>query len=58
MGTPERQEEFVAFDLKDDGVPYSRLYVSREIWDVMDPKAQELIFHIQDYGRFRLRISR
>lgn len=56
MVTPDAPEDYVTFDLAEDGRPYGTLYITHEVWDGRDPKATELIFHIQDYGRFRLKI--
>lgn len=56
MATPEKPEEFEAFPLEEQGRPYGTVYVAREIWQARDLQQQELIFYLQDYGRFRLKI--
>jgi len=58
MGNPETPEEFVELALEEDGAAYGTALVAREVWDALDPNATELIFHIQDYGRFRLKLDR
>lgn len=57
MVEPEEKEQFVAFDLTEDGQPYGRLYIARDIWESLTPQQEKLLFHIQDYGRFWLRIE-
>ena len=58
MAEPEQPADFIQFDLEEDGHPYATLYVARDVWEALDPKATELIFYIQDYGRFRLKLVR
>jgi hypothetical protein len=55
---PEQIDDFIELTLQDDGAPYGTVYVAREVWDALDPRADELIFYIQDYGRFRLKLHR
>lgn len=58
MAEPEEEKkDFVRFELEEDGQPYGVLYVKRDIWNNRDPQKDELIFYVQDYGRFRLKIQ-
>lgn len=57
MASPDNLEACVAFPLEEpEGHAYGTLYISHEVWEARDPAAGEMLFYIQDYGRFRLRI--
>jgi len=56
MAQPEGTDEWVTFPLEEEGRPYGEVSLTREVWDGRDPRASELIFYVQDYGRFRLKI--
>ena len=58
MGNPTSPDEFIELTLEDEGSVYGTAFVARDIWDALDPEASELIFYLQDYGRFRLKLDR
>lgn len=58
MVYPEEPERFSQFELVENAgdTPYGMLFMAREIWETLDPGTQELVFYIQNYGRYRLAI--
>jgi hypothetical protein len=58
MAMPSEPERCLEFPLEDGGERYGTLYVDREVWEGNPPGRDELIFYVQDYGRFRLKIER
>jgi len=52
MGKPENEEDYIHFMAEDIEV-----YLSKEIWEGLDPKATELRFAIPGYGRFYLKFN-
>ena len=52
MGKPDNPDEFVYF--RDDDLD---IYLARDIWEHLSPKAEKLLVAIQDYGRFWLRFK-
>lgn len=57
MGKPEQSEDFVELSLCEGRQPYGTLYIARDVWESIDPKANELIFYVHEYGRFRLKVE-
>ena len=57
MAEPKDREQFQSFTLMEDGALYGRLYVANDIWESLEPGQEKLLFHIQEYGRFWLRIE-
>jgi len=56
MGRPEEPERFSEFDLEENGEVYGKLYIAPEVLERVDPHSNELVFYVQDYGRFRLKV--
>ena len=52
MGKPENEQDYIRLMAKDIEV-----YLSKEIWEGLDPKATELRFAIAGYGRFYLKFD-
>ena len=54
MGKPDNPDDFVAIQVGEWARRYGTIYVPREMWERLRPVSQDLVFYIQDYGRFRL----
>ena len=52
MGKPESEQDYIRFVAEDIEV-----YLSKEIWEGLGPKATELRFAIPGYGRFYLKFD-
>jgi hypothetical protein len=52
MGKPENEQDYIRFMAEDIEV-----YLSKETWEGLDPKATELRFAIPGYGRFYLKFN-
>jgi hypothetical protein len=52
MGKPENEQDYIRLMAEDIEV-----YLSKEIWEGLDPKATELRFAIAGYGRFYLKFD-
>jgi len=52
MGKPENEQDYIRFMAEDIEV-----YLSKEIWEGLDPQATELRFAIAGYGRFYLKFN-
>ena len=52
MGKPENEQDYIRFMAEDIEV-----YLSKETWEELDPKATELRFAIPGYGRFYLKFN-
>jgi hypothetical protein len=52
MGKPENEQDYIRFMAEDIEV-----YLSKEIWEELDPKAAKLRFAIAGYGRFYLKFD-
>ena len=49
MGTPDNPEEYVRFEVGDVVV-----YVARQLLDKLEPRARQMSFYIDGYGRYLL----
>jgi hypothetical protein len=52
MGKPESEQDYLRFMAEDIEV-----YLSKETWEELDPKATELRFAISGYGRFYVKFD-
>ena len=52
MGKPEDEQDYILFVAEDIEV-----YLSKEIWEGLDPEARDLRFAIAGYGRFYLQFD-
>ena len=52
MGKPENEQDYIHFRAEDIEV-----YLAKEIWEGLDPKAKDLRFAIPGYGRFYLKFD-
>jgi hypothetical protein len=52
MGKPENEQDYIRLIAED-----IEIYLSKEIWEELDPKATELRFAIAGYGRFYLKFD-
>ena len=54
MGKPENPEDYLAIQVGEWARRYGTIYVPWDMWKGLRPSSQELVFYIENIGRFTL----